>query len=117
MHLEISKGKLKDGLFHGKVTGGTGRLGNITINIDRKLFAEIKPEFGETYSVNIKNGDQVVFEGTMPYARSFGSVAVGENLLFINSSGELSIAINQGSFAKKFNIGSGTNWKIHIKKQ
>jgi S-adenosylmethionine hydrolase len=117
MQLEVSKGKLKDGLFHGKVTGGTGRLGNISFNIDRNLFAEIKPEFGENYSVNIKNGDQVVFDGTMPYARSFGSVPVGENLLFINSSGELSIAINQGSFAEKYKIGSGANWRIHIKKQ
>ena len=115
--LEISKGQLKDGLFHGKVTGGTGRLGNISFNIDRVLFAEIKPEFGENYSINIKNGDKVVFEGIMPYVRSFGSVAVGENLLFMNSSGELSIAINQGSFANKYSIGSGNDWRIHIKKQ
>ena len=117
MQLEVSKGKLEDGLFHGKVTGGTGRLGNISFNIDRNLFAEIKPEFGENYSVNIKNGDQVVFDGTMPYARSFGSVPVGENLLFINSSGELGIAINQGSFAEKYKVSSGANWRIHIKKQ
>ena len=117
MQLEVSKGKLKDGLFHGKVTGGTGRLGNISFNIDRNLFAEIKPEFGENFRVNIKNGDQVVFDGTMPYARSFGSVPVGENLLFINSSGELSIAINQGSFAEKYKVSSGANWRIHIKKQ
>jgi len=117
MLLETSKGKLKDGLLHGKVTGGTGRLGNISFNIDRALFSEIKPEFGEIYSINIKHGDKVIYEGVMPYARSFGSVAIGKNLLFMNSSGELSIAINQGSFAEKYGIGSGSEWRIHIKKQ
>jgi hypothetical protein len=28
----------------------------------------------------------------------------------------MAVAINQGSFAKAYNIGTGTNWKIMIRK-
>ena len=115
--LEHSQGKLKDGVFSGAVTGGTGRLGNIAFDIDRDLFAQIDPNVGEVFDVVIKNGDKVVWEGSLPYARSFGSVPVGENLLFVNSSGELSIAINQGNFAKTYGIGSGKEWQVRIERQ
>jgi hypothetical protein len=53
----------------------------------------------------------------LPYAKSFGDVPLGENLLFVNSSGSASIAVNQGNFASKYGSGSGDNWTIEIKKQ
>ena len=115
--LEVSQGKFENGVLHGLVTGGTGRLGNISFNIDRKLFQQINPKFGEMYDVVISNKGQVVWKGSLPYARSFGSVTVGDNLLFMNSSGEVSIAINQGNFANTYNIGSGSDWGITIQKK
>ena len=46
-----------------------------------------------------------------------GDVALGDNMLFVNSSGDLSIAINQGNFANTYHIESGTDWTIEIEKQ
>ena len=92
-------------------------MGNISFNINRHLFEEITPAFGEVYDVVIRNNGKIVWQGSMPYAKSFGDVPLGENLLFINSSGELSIAINQGNFAHTFNIESGEGWTIEIEKQ
>src|SRR5258706_633329 len=40
----------------------------------------------------------------VPYARTFMDVPVGESLLYIDSRGRVGIAINQGSYARKFNI-------------
>jgi len=40
----------------------------------------------------------------LPYAKTFMDVSVGESLLYIDSRGRVGIAINQGSYARKFNV-------------
>ena len=40
----------------------------------------------------------------LPYAKTFMDVAVGESLLYVDSRGRVGIAVNQGSYSKKFNI-------------
>jgi hypothetical protein len=109
--------RLDYGVLHGYVSGGTGRLGNIAFSIDRHLFEEISPEYGEKYDVVIRNNNEIAWEGSVPYVKSFGDVPLGDNLLFINSSGRTSIAVNQGNFANKYGIGSGDAWTIEIKKE
>jgi S-adenosylmethionine hydrolase len=54
-------------------------------------------------------GDKVVAQINkkmiaLPYARTFMDVAVGESLLYVDSRGRVGIAVNQGSYSKKFNI-------------
>ena len=115
--LETQMGRLEYGVLFGIVSGGTGRLGNISFNIDRHLFEEITPVYGEIYTAVIRNNGKTIWQGSMPYAKSFADVPVGDNLLFVNSSGKLSIAINQGSFAATYDIESGTSWTIEIEKQ
>ena len=109
--------RLEDGVLYGYVSGGTGRLGNISFSIDRHLFEKIDPAYGEMYDIVIRNIGEVAWEGSLPYTKSFGDVPLGENLLFVNSSGSTSIAVNQGNFANKYAIGSGDNWTIEIRKQ
>ena len=46
----------------------------------------------------------------MVYAKSFADVNVGEPLLYINSLDCVAVAINQGSFSKAYNIGTGITW-------
>ena len=41
-------------------------------------------------------------------------VFVGEALAYINSLDCLAVAINQGSFARAYNIGTGNSWHIRI---
>lgn len=115
--LPMSVGSLENGVLYGVVTGGTGRLGNVAFSIDRFLFEEVGAEYGDTFDVIISNNDELVWQGSVPYAKSFGDVAVGENLLFINSSGVTSIAVNQGNFAAKYAIGYGDDWAIELRKQ
>jgi S-adenosylmethionine hydrolase len=102
------------GVLYGQVIGGTGRLGNIAFSIDRHLFAEVNANFGDMFDVIIRDGGELIWQGTVPYMKSFGDVPVGDNLLFINSSGNTSIAINQGSFAATHDIGYGPEWTIEM---
>jgi len=41
---------------------------------------------------------------------------VGEPLVYINSLDCAAVAINQGSFSKAYNIGTGTSWRISFRK-
>jgi S-adenosylmethionine hydrolase len=41
---------------------------------------------------------------TAPYVTTFGDVPIGQPLLYIDSSGLLSLAVNQGSFAKVHDV-------------
>lgn len=115
--LDSMDARLEDGTLYGFVTGGAGRLGNISFSIDRHLFEQVAANYGDIFKVTIWSGDNVAWQGAVPYTKSFGDVAVGENLLFVNSSGEMSIAINQGSFAAANGIESGSDWRIEISQQ
>ena len=50
----------------------------------------------------------------MTFARSFAEVFVGEPLAYINSLAYVAVAIDQGSFARAYNIGTGNSWHITI---
>ena len=115
IQLDALTGRYDDGLFTAYISGGTGRLGNVELSITRDLFESANAEFGNVFEVVIRNHNTIVWQGSLAYVRSFGEVALGENLLFINSSGLLSIAVNQGNFANKYGIGSGKNWTIELR--
>jgi S-adenosylmethionine hydrolase len=41
---------------------------------------------------------------TLPYAKTFMDVPVGESLLYVDSRGRVGIAVNQGNYSKQFDI-------------
>ncbi len=115
--LDTLGAKLENGILQGFVVGGTGRLGNISFSIDRHLFDDIEPVYGDIFEIKIRNKNLIAWQGNTPYVKSFGDVPVGDNLLFVNSSGDLSLAINQGNFSHEFGIKSGKDWSIEISRQ
>lgn len=90
------------------------RYGSLWTNIPRKLFAEIGRKIGDRVEVEICNGQRVIYKNTMVYAHSFADVLIGEPLIYINSVDCMAVAINQGSFAKAYNIGTGNEWTIAL---
>jgi len=117
IELPRATGRLEDGVLYGHVAGGIGRLGNVFFSIDRALFETFEPTLGENYNLTINQGSRVVWQGSIPYVKSFGGVPVGENLLFVDSSGNLSAAINQGNFADENGItDAGPDWQITLEK-
>ncbi len=59
------------------------------------------------------NGVQV-FSQDLPYVATFSAVPIGKPLLYLNSLMQLSVALNQGSLAEQYHIGSGTEWSIEV---
>lgn len=104
------------GVLKGNVPILDIQYGNVWTNIDRETFSKLGIEPGATAHVNIRQSDEVKYEGRVPYHPTFGYVEVGEPLLYLNSLNNVSLAINQGSFADEHNIGSGASWNIEIRK-
>ncbi len=50
------------------------------------------------------------------FANTFGAVAEGKPLGYINSLMNFSLAINMGNFSQAFKIGTGPDWLLSIKK-
>ena len=90
------------------------RFGSLWTNIPRSLFMETGVKYGDRVSITIENDTRCVYRNIIQYAKSFADVYVGEALAYVNSLDCMAIAINQGSFARAYNIGTGNSWRIRI---
>lgn len=110
------KAKIENGAALGTIPILDVQYGNIWTNIDQATFKELDIALGALCVVQISHNGRVVFDGKMPYARTFGDVPVGQPLLYLNSELHVALAINQESFAQVHQIGSGPEWRIKIAK-
>lgn len=92
------------------------RFGSLWTNIPYDLFKSLGVQRGDKVEVTIQNDPRFVYQNIVTFAKSFADVHAGESLVYINSLQNMAVAINQGSFANAYNIGTGTSWKIKIKK-
>ena len=92
------------------------RFGSLWTNISRELFAQLGIQHGGRVEVTITNDTRTLYKNIMVYAKSFADVNVGEPLLYITSLDCVAVAINQGSFSKAYNIGTGITWRITLRK-
>ena len=108
--------KLPDGSVSGTIDVLDVRFGSLWTNIPNTLFKTLGLQFGDRAEIQVQNDTRVLYRNILTYAKSFADVYVGEPLIYINSLDCLAVAINQGSFAKAYNIGTGNSWKITVRK-
>jgi S-adenosylmethionine hydrolase len=89
-------------------------FGNVWTNIPDSLFAGLKPEYGQRFLVVIRHEEREMYRGTMPYARTFGDVAEGTPLLYVNSLLNVAFALNRGNFSQKFGLSAGGDWSATV---
>ena len=92
------------------------RFGSLWTSITRDDFYALEPNFGDRFEVTIFNNDMLVYQNQVTYGKSFADVRIGQPIIYINSLYRVGLAINQGSFAKAYNVGVGSNWHIEIKR-
>jgi S-adenosylmethionine hydrolase len=93
------------------------QYGNIWTNIDRATFRKLEVANGDVFDVVIEHDGATIFEGQLPYFPTFGYVDEGEPMMYLNSVGGISFAINQGSFADTYEISSGPGWGVKISRK
>ena len=110
-----------DAVYDGEKVCGTidvldVRFGSLWTNISRETFRKLGVEYGSRVEIVIENETRILYKNILVYAKSFADVYVGEPLVYVNSLDNIAVAINQGSIAKAYNIGTGNSWKIQIRK-
>ena len=90
------------------------RFGSLWTNIPRELFLKIGAHYGDRLSITIENDTRTVYRNIILFAKSFAEVYIGEALAYVNSLDCMAVAINQGSFARAYNIGTGNSWRIRM---
>lgn len=90
------------------------RFGSLWTNIPREMFLQTGIQYGDRVSITIENDTRTVYRNIILFAKSFADVYVGEALAYVNSLDCMAVAINQGSFARAYNIGTGNSWRIRI---
>lgn len=117
VRIEYQKPLVEGGVILGNIPILDIQYGNIWTNIDRATFRKLDVANGEMFDVVIEHDGAIVFEGQLPYFPTFGYVDEGEPMMYLNSVGGVSFAINQGSFADTYGISSGPGWGVKIRKQ
>lgn len=92
------------------------RFGSLWTNITREDFNEMGFEYGERVEVIIKNGPTMAYNNRITFGKSFADVYASEPIIYINSLYRVAVAINQGNFARAYNIGTGIHWTIEFRR-
>ena len=92
------------------------RFGSLWTSIPRELFLKLGVKHGDFVEIKIMNGARLVYRNSLIYARSFADAFVGEPLVYVNSLDRMAVAINQGDFARAYNVGTGAPWTIAVQK-
>lgn len=105
---------------NGEITGTIDvldtRYGSLWTNIPYDLFFENNIKYGDNVRVLICHNKRIVYGYTLKVCHNFTEVNVGDGLLYINSLLNVGVAINQGSFANEYKIGTGEDWTIKLRK-
>jgi hypothetical protein len=83
----------------GEVIALDGPFGNLITNISDEDFVKLGYQLGDKLKVTIAG-----HEIAMPFVKTFSDVSIKQPLLFIDSRGRASFAVNQSSFAAAYNI-------------
>ncbi len=97
------------------------QYGNIWTNISADIFKQLNAKVGDNlhvviYKNNPDNHREKKYEGNMPYAETFGAVAKGKPLLYLNSLMQVSFALNMDNFSAVHKIYSGSEWTVEVSK-
>ena len=105
----------ENGLIKGNIPVLDIQYGNVWTNIPDSLIKRAGIKTGDSLAIDISIKDSIVYSGKILFANTFGDVAEGKTLGYINSLMNFSLAINMGNFSEAFEIGTGPEWNIKIK--
>lgn len=114
VRLPIIEPRLEGNAVCGTIDVLDVRFGSLWTNIPRTLFLQTGVQYGDRVSITIENDTRCVYRNIILFAKSFADVYMGEALAYVNSLDCMAVAINQGSFARAYNIGTGNSWRIRI---
>ena len=114
--LEITESTLEGSIMKGSIDVLDVRFGSLWTSIPSTFVKDLEIAPHGYLQVTIYHEDKKVYQNIMKFAKSFADVNIGEPLVYVNSLVNLGVAVNQDSFSDLYNIGTGNDWKIEIRK-
>jgi S-adenosylmethionine hydrolase len=105
--LDIKNAALTATGLEAEVIGTDGPYGNLVLNLPAETFARLGYVKGDKVPFTLDGKAYV-----MPFVNTFSDVPEGQNLLYIDSRGRLSIGINMGNFSDTYRVGAGAKLVI-----
>ncbi len=103
--------------LHGMIAMIDRPYGNLWTNIPAVMLDSTGWQVGDTLEVTIAfEGAPRVRALAAPFVTSFGHVALGKPVTYLNSLLELAVALNQGDFAGSHQVGAGPEWTIRLRR-
>jgi S-adenosylmethionine hydrolase len=99
VRLDLKAAKFEGGSLIGEVIATDGPFGNLVTNVSAEDFLKLGYERGQ--EVPVKVGGKMM---KIKFVRTFSDVGLKQPLLYIDSRGRLSLAVNQSSFAAVYKI-------------
>jgi len=99
VRLDLKPARVDDKGMSGEIIALDGPFGNLVTNMDADAFAKLGYQRGDRLKVTIAG-----YEIEMPFVKTFSDVPLKQPLLFIDSRGRVSFAVNQGNFAATYKI-------------
>ena len=99
VRLDLKPATITDKGLTGEVIALDGPFGNLITNIDADDFLKLGYQRGDKLKVTLAG-----HEIEMPFVKTFSDVPLKKPLLFIDSRGRASFALNQSSFAAVYGI-------------
>jgi S-adenosyl-L-methionine hydrolase (adenosine-forming) len=111
VRLSLTEPRIVNGVLRAQVIATDGPFGNLITNVSREEFAGLGYTYGDLLHLTLG-----AREFDMPFVKTFGDVAIGRPLAFIDSRGRLSFSLNQTNFARTYDIKPPVDFSIPEKK-
>lgn len=89
-------------------------FGSAELSVLNSNFVKAGFKMGDKLHVTIGTEDKKVFDGLIPYERSFGYVEKGEDVLFNDLASFVTIGSNQADFRQKYHMDPDVNYTVEI---
>jgi S-adenosylmethionine hydrolase len=99
VRLDLKPASMNDKGLTGEVIALDGPFGNLVTNISAEDLLQLGYQRGDKVKLTIAGR-----ELEMPFVRTFSDVPLKQPLLYIDSRGRASVALNQASFAATYNV-------------
>ncbi|WP_245877846.1 SAM hydrolase/SAM-dependent halogenase family protein [Spirosoma fluviale] len=114
--LDYQRAEYSNGVVKGNIPVLDVQYGNVWSNIPRTLIDQLGVKPGASVRVQIFHGDTSLYVKTVRMVNTFGEAPLGDDVAYMNSLLNFSIAVNQGNFSEKYKVFSGPDWRIVVSK-
>jgi S-adenosylmethionine hydrolase len=117
VRLPYQKADYLDGVLRGTIPVLDTQYGNVWTNIPRTMLEKISVKPGEMIQVMIRHKNELVYDKSVQLVNTFGEAPEGDDVAYVNSLLNFSVAVNMGNFSEKYKVFSGPDWTVTIRKK